>query len=119
VDDIPGLPNGWQQVLRSVKGVYLLVDTESGQQYVGSAEGADSLLGRWPSYTNGGDGGDVGLKAAGKAGRRKYLVSVLEVVDGNTPDVTIEQIESHWKSKLLSRGFGLNRNWTHSPNWAY
>jgi hypothetical protein len=35
---------------------------------------------------------------------------VLEVVDENTPDDTIERIESHWKSKLMSRQFGLNRN---------
>jgi hypothetical protein len=32
VSDIPTLPNGWQQVLRSVKGVYLLVDLDSGHQ---------------------------------------------------------------------------------------
>jgi hypothetical protein len=32
VSDIPTLPNGWQQVLRSVKGVYLLVDLDSGRQ---------------------------------------------------------------------------------------
>ena len=110
VDDVPSLPNGWQQVLRSVKGVYLLVDLDSGQQYVGSAKGADSLLGRWMNYTDGGDGGDVGLKAAAKSGRRKYQVSVLEVVDQNTPDDTIEQIEAYWKNKLVSRTFGLNRN---------
>ena len=110
IDDVPTLPNGWQQVLRSVKGVYLLVDLESGHQYVGSAKGADSLLGRWLSYADGGDGGDVGLKAAARKGRRHYQVSVLEVVDENTPDDTIERIESHWKNKLLSRRFGLNRN---------
>lgn len=110
VDDVPALPNGWQQVLRSVKGVYLLVDVDSGQQYVGSAKGTDSLLGRWLSYAAGGDGGDVALKAAAKGGRRTYQVSVLEVVDENTPDDTIEQIESFWKNKLLSRRFGLNRN---------
>ena len=110
VDDIPTLPHGWQQVLRAVKGVYLLVDVESGQQYVGSAKGADSLFGRWLEYANGGHGGDVGLKASARHGRRYYQVSVLEVVDGNTPDDTIEQIESYWKSKLLSRRFGLNAN---------
>lgn len=110
IDDVPTLPNGWQQVLRSVKGVYLLVDVESGQQYVGSAKGADSLLGRWMSYIDGGDGGDVGLKAAARKGRRNYQVSVLEVVDENTPDDAIERIESYWKNKLLSRPFGLNRN---------
>jgi hypothetical protein len=110
IDDVPTLPNGWQQVLRSVKGVYLLVDVESGEQYVGSAKGADSLFGRWISYTDGGDGGDVGLKAAARKGRRSYQVSVLEVVDENTPDDTIERVESYWKNRLLSRQFGLNRN---------
>ena len=31
-----------------------------------------------------------------------HQVSVLEVVDGNTLDDTIEQVESYWKNKLLS-----------------
>ena len=111
VDDLATLPNGWQQVLRSVKGIYLLVDLDSGQQYVGSAKGADSLFGRWMDYANGGDGGDTGLKRAAKQGRRRYQVSVLEVVDAHTPDETIEQVESYWKYKLLSRRpFGLNDN---------
>lgn len=110
VDELTTLPHGWQQVLRSVKGVYLLVDLDSGDQYVGSAKGADSLFGRWLSYVDGGDGGDVGLKAAARLGPRRYQASVLEVVDANTPDETIEQVESWWKNKLLSRRFGLNRN---------
>lgn len=110
IDEIPTLPNGWQQVLRSVKGVYLLVDIDSGRQYVGSAKGGDSLLGRWLEYAVSGDGGNVELKKANRNGRRKYQVSVLEVVDENTPDDTIEQIESYWKSKLLSREFGVNLN---------
>lgn len=108
VDDVPTLPSGWQQVLRSVKGVYLLVDVETGQQYVGSAKGADSLLGRWMDYATDGHGGNRALEQARKKGRRTYQVSVLEVVDVNTPDETIEQTESYWKSKLLSREFGLN-----------
>ena len=49
-------------------------------------------------------------RAFAREGRRHYQVSVLDVVDENTPDETIEQIESHWKNKLLSRRFGLNRN---------
>jgi hypothetical protein len=108
VDEVPSLPNGWQQVLRSVKGVYLLVDVDSGRQYVGSAKGADSLLGRWMDYAAGGDGGNMALKEAAKGGRRNYQVSALEVVGENTTDDTIEQIESYWKNKLLSREFGLN-----------
>lgn len=110
IDDVPSLPAGWQQVLRSVKGVYLLVDVETGHQYVGSAKGADSLFGRWMNYATDGHGGDKALKAAAAGGRRSYQVSVLEVVDANVPDDTIEQIESYWKNKLLSRTFGLNLN---------
>lgn len=110
VDDLATLPNGWQQVLRSVKGVYLLVDVESGKQYVGSAKGSDSLLGRWVEYSAGGHGGDLGLKKAAVHGPRNYQVSVLEVVGDHTPDETIEQLESYWKNKLLSRKFGLNHN---------
>jgi hypothetical protein len=108
VDDVPTLPSGWQQVLRSVKGVYLLVDVETGQQYVGSAKGADSLLGRWMEYATDSHGGNRGLKEVTRKGRPTYQVSVLEVIDENTPDETIEQAESYWKSKLLSREFGLN-----------
>lgn len=110
IDELASLPNGWQQVLRSVKGVYLLVDIDSGKQYVGSAKGTDSLLGRWMSYAGGGDGGDVGLRTAARDGRRKYQVSVLEMVDDHTPSDTIEQMESYWKNKLLTRTFGLNHN---------
>lgn len=35
---------------------------------------------------------------------------MLEVVGEYTPDETVEQLESYWKNKLLSRRFGLNRN---------
>lgn len=59
-------------------------------------------------YATDGHGGNLALKEASKMGRRTYQVSVLEVVDENTPDETIEQTESYWKSKLLSREFGLN-----------
>ena len=41
----------------------------------------------------------------GRRGRKRYRVSVLEVV--NT-DINIEQVEEAWKRKLLTGGFGLN-----------
>lgn len=110
IADVPTLPNSWQQVLRSVKGIYLLVDLDSGKQYVGSAKGAESLFGRWLQYAMDGHGGNLELKKAAAQGKRRYQVSVLEVVDINTSDDTIEQIESFWKRKLLSPTFGLNAN---------
>jgi hypothetical protein len=106
-DDLSGLYPSWQDMLRNVKGVYLLVDKADGAPYIGSAKGADSLYGRLLSYANGGHGGDVALRARGP---RKYQVTVLAIVDMTTPDQRIEEIESAWKQKLLTREFGLNRN---------
>lgn len=38
------------RMLASVAAVYLVLDTSTGQQYVGSAYGAGGLLGRWRAY---------------------------------------------------------------------
>jgi hypothetical protein len=106
-DELPGLYPSWQEVLRNVKGVYLLVDKDDGKRYVGSAKGAESLYGRLLQYSNGGDGGDLALSARG---RRRYQVTILQIVEPTTPDQRIEEIESVWKQKLLTREFGLNQN---------
>lgn len=83
--------------------MYLLVCKETGQQYVGSAKGEESLWGRFLQYSDG-HGGNVELKRRGKKG---YRVSVLDIVNS---DHGIEQVEEAWKQKLMSRQFGLNRN---------
>lgn len=103
IDEITAVPLTWQSVLKSVKGVYLLVDKETGKQYVGSAKGEESLWGRFQDYAANGHGGNVELR---RLGRRPYQVTVLEVVNSDTG---IERTEEAWKRKLLSREFGLNR----------
>jgi hypothetical protein len=107
IEDVPGLYPNWQEVLRTVKGIYLLVDVNTGDQYVGSAKGEENLLGRFMNYAVTGHGGNVELR--GRKGAR-YRVSLLEVVDLSLPDQRIEAIEGVWKKKLMSREFGLNRN---------
>ncbi len=52
----------WHTALEAVKAVYLIVDTVSGQQYVGSAYGNDGLLGRWKAYIDTRDGGNKKIK---------------------------------------------------------
>jgi hypothetical protein len=104
VADIDAIPSTWQAVLKSVKGVYLLVCKETGKQYVGSAKGEQNLWGRFLDYATTGDGGNVELK---RRGRKAYQVSVLEIVNS---DVDIEALEAAWKKRLLSRTFGLNEN---------
>lgn len=106
VDELDMLPRSWREVLRSTCGVYLLTD-EAGQQYVGSAKGAEGFLGRWQSYREGRAGGNLGL-ASHAVGR--FRVTVLRTFDPSTPDITVEAEESAWKTKLGSRERGLNRN---------
>jgi GIY-YIG catalytic domain-containing protein len=104
IDQIAAVPLPWQEVLKSVKGVYLLVCKETGKQYVGSAKGEESLWGRFLDYARTGHGGNVELK---QRGSRQYRVTVLEVVNSDTG---IERVEEAWKQKLMSRKFGLNKN---------
>lgn len=104
IDQIATVPLIWQAVLKSVKGVYLLVCKETGKQYVGSAKGEESLWGRFLDYARTGHGGNVELRRRGSKG---YQVTVLEVVNSDTG---IERTEEAWKKKLMARQFGLNRN---------
>lgn len=70
-------------------------------------------FGRWGQYATDGHGGNIGLRRSASGGRCQYQVSVLEVVDENTPDAaieSIESIESYRKNKTLTRTFGLNIN---------
>lgn len=107
LEDVPGLYVTWQAILRAVKGIYLLVDRETGEQYVGSAKGEESLLARWMTYAQDGHGGNVGLRSRKGA---KYQASVLQVFDLTSPDQRIEEVESMWKQKLGTRVHGLNLN---------
>src|SRR4029077_14595363 len=59
IAQVPGLYGSWQQLLREVKGLYLLVDKDTGKQYVGSAKGEESLLARFMAYAQTGHGGNV------------------------------------------------------------
>jgi hypothetical protein len=104
VSQIAAIPPTWQAILKSVKGVYVLVCKETGKHYVGSAKGEESLWGRFLAYATTGHGGNIELK---RRGPKPYQASVLEIVDS---DRDIELLEAAWKQKLLSRAFGLNAN---------
>ena len=99
------------EILRHARGVYLLVRRDTGEQYVGSANGADGFYGRWCNYADG-HGGNVAMKEL-KAPASAFDVSILEVVGSEaTPEHIIER-EGLWKDKLGTRVKelkGLNRN---------
>jgi hypothetical protein len=102
------VPARWIDVLRSVRGVYLLVHRTKGDQYVGSASGADGFFGRWKNYADG-HGGNVAMKELG-APAEDYDAAILEVVGSDAAESDIIAREELWKVKLGTRVKGLNRN---------
>lgn len=99
--------SSWHTALASVTGVYLITDTHDGRQYVGKADGAESLLQRWRSYAANGHGGNVELRKLNPA---TFRFSLLRVFDPATPTRQVDVAESHFKDALDTRRHGLNRN---------
>lgn len=104
----------WKVALSNVKGIYLIVDTNTGKQYVGSAYGNDCLWQRWSSYAATGHGGNVMLKVLlekhGEEYKYNFKYSVLEICNMSIGDEYIIGRETYWKEMLLTREFGLNDN---------
>lgn len=106
--EVDALPSAWLETLRVSRGVYLLVDRESGAQYVGSASGEDGFIGRWRCYADG-HGGNAAMRQLAH-GPERYDVRILETVGSGASYDEVCGLESLWKDKLGSRAQGLNRN---------
>lgn len=108
------LYSAYHDAMSQVSAIYLVVDTESGQQYVGSAYGQNGLWGRWSEYANtNGQGGNKLMRELMNEhpGRyHKLQYSVLRVLDSTTPVKEVIELEKLYKQKLGSRVFGLNAN---------
>ncbi len=101
LDQIEQLPVSWRAVLSNARGIYLLVHRASGQQYVGSAYGADGFFGRWKSYADG-HGGNVAMKELG-ASADAFDAAILEVVGSEAANEEVFARETLWKEKLGTR----------------
>ena len=114
--DIVYNPTGyseWHTALSSVHAIYLIVDTENGKQYVGSAYGKDGLLGRWSCYVSTKHGNNKLIKETlCKYPERyhKFQFSILQVLPKTLAPQEITDIENLYKKKLLSVDFGMNAN---------
>ena len=104
LSEIERLPQTWKEVLRNIKGIYLLTCPRTKEQYVGKADGQEGFLGRWEEYARNGHGGNVMLK---NRERSDYQVSILEQA-GTVFD--FDEAEALWKRKLQTRQMGLNGN---------
>jgi hypothetical protein len=97
----------WRTALSSVVGIYLITDTRDGRQYVGKADGAESIRHRWGTYATNGHGSNVELRGLDPT---TFRFSLLRVFDPATPTREIDIAESHFKFALDTRRHGLNRN---------
>lgn len=103
----------WRSRLQVVAGIYLILDSQTGHQYVGSAGGTEGIWGRWSSYAKNGHGGNVRLRklieqAAGAP--ETFTFSILQVVPRTTARAELLQLEKRFKNKLGTRATGLNQN---------
>jgi len=92
----------------------LIVDNSNGRQYVGSAYGGVGFWQRWANYVATKHGGNKELKqllrSKSSGHENNFQFSLLELCDLNASDDFIIGRESHWKTVLRSREFGLNAN---------
>lgn len=103
--------DSWRTALQNQKGVYLLIDSKTGKQYVGSAYGEDMILSRWKNYLQTCHGGNKRLKELGTDYiKDNFYFTILETFNENTCDQIIIDRESHWKEVLQTRKFGYNEN---------
>ena len=103
----------WHRMLSSVSGVYIILDSRTGNQYVGSAYGKDGIWGRWRAYAKNPSGGNKLLKellTQRPNAATDLQFSILRVLEpGATKDDVLQQ-EILTKAKLGTRAFGLNDN---------
>lgn len=105
--DLKTLPISWQLRLAGWRGVYLITDEKDGARYVGSAYGAENLLGRWRAHVAREKGVTVEL---GQRETGAFRFSILQLLLHDAEAAEVQAIEANWKTRLHTRSWGLNKN---------
>ncbi len=104
----------YYKALSCVKGIYMIVDGNTGKLYVGSAYGADGIWGRWSSYAATFHGGNDELvklyEEHGEAYFFKFKYIILQILPMKMADKEVIERESAYKKRYLTREYGLNNN---------
>ena len=103
----------WRSRLSAVAGVYLILATTTGDQYVGSASGAEGIWGRWANYARDGAGENVLLNKLldrDPAYPAAFSYSILQVLPNTYARSEVLACERRYKDKLGCRAKGLNAN---------
>lgn len=107
--------NDYYEHLSCVKAIYMIIDGNTGKQYIGSAyEETDSLWTRWKTYANTCHGNNIILKELyDKQGEEyfyKFKYLILHILPKKTSMKEIIEVESRYKQRFMTREFGLNAN---------
>jgi hypothetical protein len=103
----------WRARLAAVAGIYLVLATTTGDQYVGSAHGTEGVWGRWAAYAHDGYGGNKLLKRlidSNSAYPAAFSYSILQVLPKSFARSEVLEWEQRYKEKLGSQATGLNLN---------
>ncbi len=103
----------WKHHLAAINGVYMILDTLTGQQYIGSAYGGEGIWQRWSDYARTGTGGNrelIRLLENDPHYARHFRFSLLQSLPSNITPREIIRIEGLYKEKFGSRAYGLNGN---------
>lgn len=106
--EIQAIPKRLRTALAHWRGIYYIYDVSDGKGYVGSAYGADNILGRWIGYAARGHGGNKLLR-----GRHaeNFRFSILQLVSPDMDAAELIRLENTWKERLHTRHpRGLNNN---------
>ena len=103
----------WHEYLSRHSGVYVIFDSATGMQYVGSAYGSGGIWNRWAGYARTGHNGNKALKILKKKNEHfasNFTFSLHHIFPRTVSKNDVIAFESLLKNKLGSRAFGLNEN---------
>lgn len=103
----------WHRMLSATYGIYLILDRETGMQYVGSAYGIRGIIGRWMTYAETKHGGNkllIDLLNQRPNAYRKWQFSILQTLPMSMTKNEVIACEQLHKHKLGTRVHGLNDN---------
>ncbi|GAA4473623.1 GIY-YIG nuclease family protein [Novipirellula rosea] len=107
-DDLKTLPQSWRIAISQWRAIYLIHDSSTNKNYVGSAYGSDNLLARWEGYAKSGNNDNKHLKPLDPSG---FSFSILEVLSHTATESEVTTRESTWKKRLHTLyPNGLNGN---------
>lgn len=100
--------------LSTVKGVYMIIDGNTGKQYIGSAYDGEAIYSRWADYASTYHGGNSELiklfEQHGEEYFKQFRYFILRILPKKTPADDIIAVENYYKERYLTRKFGLNDN---------